>query len=323
MPWVNPFGEVLVEQNLQVSRQSDVPIYRQLVSQLSFMIESGELAPGRTLPSARLLADNLHINRNTVARAYADLGERGLVETRGRGGTVVTGAGHVPERERARAILAEATRACVELGVPAAEIQAMVASLAARAEEDRLKVSFVECNADRAKYFAGELAGHLGLPVKPLVLGEFDPVRERADLVLTTFFHLAEVRARWRGAEVVAIVAAPHVRTLVEIAAVPPDRTVGIWYSTEDQATAIRDSLTQSGLANIKVLHGLADDDLDGVDLVVIPSELPELKARLEGRVGVIEFGNVLDAASIRMVTEVVADLRAAKRARADADPLH
>ncbi|MGC7095002.1 GntR family transcriptional regulator [Amycolatopsis lurida] len=304
-----------MERNLQVSRDSDVPIYRQLVTQLSFMIESGELAAGQVLPSSRLLADNLHINRNTVARAYADLGERGLVETRGRGGTVVTGFGRGREgaRDRARSILAEATRACVDLGLSAAEIQALVSSLALRAEGDLLKLAFVECNADRAKYFAGELAGHLGLKVKPLVLGEFDPEQERADLVLTTFFHLAEVRGLWRRAdtEVVAIVAAPHVRTLVRIAAVAPDRTVGIWYSTEDQALSIRDSLTQSGLRNIKVLHGLADEDLEEVDLVVIPSESPEVKARLESRAEVIEFGNVLDAASIRMVTEVVEDLRA------------
>ncbi|WP_307796046.1 GntR family transcriptional regulator [Amycolatopsis sp. 195334CR] len=305
-----------MERNLQVSRDSDVPIYRQLVTQLSFMIESGELAAGQVLPSSRLLADNLHINRNTVARAYADLGERGLVETRGRGGTVVTGfgQGRAGARDRARSILAEATRACVDLGLTAAEIQALVASLALRAEDDLLKVAFVECNADRAKYFAGELAEHLGLKVKPLVLGEFEP--GPADLVLTTFFHLAEVRGLWRrtGTEVVAIVAAPHVRTLVRIAAVAPDRTVGIWYSTEDQAVSIRDSLAQSGLRNIKVLHGVADEDIEDVDLVVIPSESPDLKARLDGRVEVIEFGNVLDAASIRMVSEVVDDLRTAKR---------
>lgn len=307
-----------MERNLQVSRDSDVPIYRQLVTQLSFMIESGELAAGQVLPSSRLLADNLHINRNTVARAYADLGDRGLVETRGRGGTMVTGfgQGRTGARDRARSILAEATRACVDLGLTADEIQALVASLAVRAEDDLLKVAFVECNADRAKYFAGELAGHLGLKVKPLVLGEFDAGREPADLVLTTFFHLAEVRGRWPRAdtEVVAIVAAPHVRTLVKIAAVAPDRTVGIWYSTEDQAVSIRDSLTQSGLRNIKVLHGVSDEDVEDVDLVVIPSESPGLKARLDGRVEVIEFGNVLDAASIRMVTEVVEDLRTAKR---------
>lgn len=308
-----------VDSDIQVSRHSDVPLYRQIVTQLSFMIETGDLEAGQHLPSARLLAGNLHLNRNTVARAYAELSELGLVESRGRGGTTVVGPGPErdgsPARDRARAILETAARQCVGLGLSAAEIQSLVMGLALRAEDDLLKVSFVECNEDRAKYFAGELEGHLGIRVKPLVLGAFDPAAERADLVLTTFFHLAEVRGRWRqGTEVVAIVVAPHVRTLVKIASVPKRRTVGIWYSTEDQAVSIRDSLTQSGIRNIVVLGGVEDRDLEGVDLVVIPSELPELKSRLDGRVEVIEFGNVLDAASIRMVTEVVGDLQAAKR---------
>jgi len=303
-----------------VSSHSDVPIYRQIVAQLSFMIETGDLEVGQTLPSARLLADNLHINRNTVARAYAELSELGLVEGRGRGGTAVVGQRASREesgaRDRAMAILEAAARECIGLGLSAAEIQALVMNLAMRAEGDVLKVSFVECNADRAKYFASELEGHLGLKVTPLVLGEFEAEDEHPDLVLTTFFHLAEVRSLLRRprTDVVGIVVAPHVQTLVQIASVPKSRTVGIWYSTEDQAVSIRDSLSQSGISNIKVLEGTRDADLADTDLVVIPSEMPELKAQLEGRVRVIEFGNVLDAASIRMVSDVVRDMQSAKR---------
>ncbi|MGH3518496.1 MAG: GntR family transcriptional regulator [Haloechinothrix sp.] len=305
---------------IQVSLHSDMPIYRQIVTQLAFMIETGDLEAGQSLPSARLLADNLHINRNTVARAYAELSELGLVEGRGRSGTTVVGPGPAqessPARDQARVILEAAARECIDLGLSATEIQSLVMSLAMRAEDDLLKVSFVECNADRAKYFASELEGHVGLKVKPLVLGEFDPEGEQADLVLTTFFHLAEVRGLLRRpkTEVVAIVVAPHVQTLVQIASVPKSRTVGIWYSTDDQASSIQDSLTQAGIKNIKVLHGTEDADIEGTDLVVIPSDMPQLKSRLEGRVKVIEFGNVLDAASIRMVTEVVEDMQTAKR---------
>ncbi|MFF2852569.1 GntR family transcriptional regulator [Streptomyces sp. NPDC058001] len=303
-----------------MSRHSDVPIFRQIVTQLSFMIESGDLAPGQTLPSARLLGDNLHINRNTVARAYAQLSELGLAESHGRSGTRVVGPGPEqtpsPARDQARNILETAAMECINLGLSAAEIQSLVTGLAMRAEENLLKVSFIECNDDRAKYFASELEGHLGFKVKPLVLGAFEAQEEQADLVLTTFFHLAEVRGLFRRlkSDVVAIVVAPHVQTLVQIASVSKKRTVGIWYRTDDQALSVQDSLTQAGIKNIKVLHGTEDEDLEGTDLVVIPSEMPHLKESLEGRVRVIEFGNVLDAASKRMVVEVVSDMQAAKR---------
>lgn len=305
---------------IQVSVHSDVPIYRQIVTQLAFMIETGDLKPGQSLPSARLLADNLHINRNTVARAFAELAELGLVEGRGRSGTTVLGPGPAHEdsgaRDQARVILETAARECIDLGLSASEIQSLVMSLAMRAEDDVLKVSFVECNVDRAKYFASELEEHVGIKVKPLVLGEFDSEGEQADLVLTTFFHLAEVRGLMRRSktEVVAIVVAPHVQTLVQIASLPKRRTVGIYYNTDDQSSSIRDSLTQAGITNVTVLHGAEDADLEGIDLVVIPSEMPQLKSRLEDRVKVMEFGNVLDAASIRMVSEVVSDMQTAKR---------
>ena len=297
----------------------DVPVYRQIVAQLSFMIESGDLAPGQALPSARLLGDNLHINRNTVARAYAELGELGLVEGRGRSGTIVIGPTLELEgalaREKAREIMQVAARQCVELGLSAAEIQSLAMSLAFRAADDVLKIAFVECNTDRAKYFAREIEGHVGLRVKPLVLGEFNAADERADLVLTTFFHLTEVRSLMRSdrTEVIAIVVAPHIQTLVQIAAVSRRRKVGIWYSTEDQAVSIRDSLTASGIMNIVVLDSVDNDALSQVDLVVIPSEMPNLMERLQGHVKVIEFGNVLDAASIRIISDVVEDLQRAK----------
>ncbi|WP_198533177.1 MULTISPECIES: GntR family transcriptional regulator [unclassified Streptomyces] len=303
-----------------MSRHSDMPIYRQIVTQVSFMIETGDLAVGQTLPSARLLADNLQINRNTVARAYAELGDLGLVESRGRGGTTVVGTGlaqeSAPARDRARMVLEAAAKECVALGLSAVEIQSLVTSLAMRAEDDLLKVSFVECNADRASYFASELGLHVGLKVKPLVLGDFTSDEEQADLVLTTFFHLAEVRRLWRRpqTEVVALVVAPHVQTLVQIASAAKNGKVGICYYTDGQAVSIRDSLTQSGIANIKVLDGSDDAAVADMDLVVVPNNMPELKARFDGRVKVIEFGNVLDAASIRMVTQVVGDMQAAKR---------
>uniref|UniRef100_UPI003F58D1D0 GntR family transcriptional regulator n=1 Tax=Mycolicibacterium bacteremicum TaxID=564198 RepID=UPI003F58D1D0 len=308
-----------MKSSIQVSQNSDVPIYRQIVAQLTYMIETGELNDGDRLPSTRLLADNLHINRNTAAHAYAELRERGLVESRSRSGMVVIGAEQARNtssaREQARAVLAVAVVECLGLGLSAEEVFSQVVSLAVQAQDELLRVCFVECNAERSKYFSDELSRHLRIAVTPLVLGEFDPAEQDADLILTTFFHLAEVRKmpRTSKTEVVAIVVAPHVQTLVQIAQVPKDRRVGIWYATDDQATSVRDSLTQCGIKNVQIITGDSDDQLAGMDLVIIPSEIPELKTRLAGRVRIIEFGNVLDEASIRMASAVVGDLRAAK----------
>jgi|SRR5712691_214986 len=302
---------------LRVNHTSGVPIYKQLVEQVEFMIEAGQLEDGDRLPSSRMLASNLSINRNTVARAYRELRDQGYVVSRRRSGMVVSGAGEARERatarNRAREIVRDASRECVALGLPADEISSLAYHFGLQAERLRVNVAFVECNVERAQYFAEELSERLELPVDPLVLGKFDPsVALDVDLVLTTFFHLTEVRrlARPLGVEVVAIVVAPHVTTLVQLARVPKGRRVGVLYSTTDQAQGIRDSLLQSGLRNIEVIEEATDEELEKVDVVVVPSEMPELRELVDGKVDVIEFGNVLDEASTRMVGEVVDELR-------------
>jgi DNA-binding transcriptional MocR family regulator len=61
----------------------------EIVDSVRALISQGELADGTLLPPVRALAGELGLNRNTVAAAYRQLAERGVVEGRGRGGTVV------------------------------------------------------------------------------------------------------------------------------------------------------------------------------------------------------------------------------------------
>ncbi len=66
-----------------------VPIYQQIVEQIQFRIMSGQLGVGDELPPIRGLAESLRVNPNTVARAYRELENDGLVEKRRTTGTFV------------------------------------------------------------------------------------------------------------------------------------------------------------------------------------------------------------------------------------------
>lgn len=81
----------------------DVAPYEQVRSQLAAQIETRVLPAGRRLPTVRKLAEDLGIAANTVARAYRELEQAGLIETRGRAGTFVSGDG-VEQEARAAAI---------------------------------------------------------------------------------------------------------------------------------------------------------------------------------------------------------------------------
>ena len=61
----------------------------EIVASVRSLVARGALEDGSVLPPVRVLAGQLGVNRNTVAAAYRQLAERGVVEGRGRGGTVV------------------------------------------------------------------------------------------------------------------------------------------------------------------------------------------------------------------------------------------
>jgi DNA-binding transcriptional regulator YhcF (GntR family) len=88
--------------------RSPVPPYEQVRAQLARQVQAGELVPGSKLPSVRRLAADLGLAVNTVARAYRELEQAGLVATRGRNGTVVTGTDETRAVDAAAAYAAAA-----------------------------------------------------------------------------------------------------------------------------------------------------------------------------------------------------------------------
>jgi GntR family transcriptional regulator len=66
---------------IQLNFKSGKPVYLQVVDQVKAAAASGALRPGEPLPSIRPLAEQLRVNRNTVAKAYAELEGQGVIET--------------------------------------------------------------------------------------------------------------------------------------------------------------------------------------------------------------------------------------------------
>src|SRR5687767_3672834 len=75
---------------LRISSVDGVPIYQQIVNQVRHLIAAGRLLPGDELLPIRLLAEQLTVNPNTVARAYLELERAGIVTKRHGAGTYVS-----------------------------------------------------------------------------------------------------------------------------------------------------------------------------------------------------------------------------------------
>jgi len=78
---------------ITVDPNAPEPPYEQVREQVRAQVQAGELTPGTKLPTVRALAADLGLATNTVARAYRELEGLGVIETRGRAGSVVTGGG--------------------------------------------------------------------------------------------------------------------------------------------------------------------------------------------------------------------------------------
>lgn len=88
--------------HLHVNFQTGVPVYLQIVQQVKAAAAGGTLRPGDALPSVRSLAEELRINRNTAARAYAELESEGVIETRQGAGCFLKANGASPLRRAVR-----------------------------------------------------------------------------------------------------------------------------------------------------------------------------------------------------------------------------
>lgn len=101
--------------DLRVDLGSAVPPFEQIRAQVTELITTGALVPGTRLPTVRALAADLGIAVGTVARAYRELEAAGLVESRRRHGTTVSGTLPTPSpsevQEAADQLLARARAA--------------------------------------------------------------------------------------------------------------------------------------------------------------------------------------------------------------------
>ena len=65
----------------QIDFKSGTPVYLQLADQIRYAAASGALKTGEPLPPIRTLAEQLRVNRNTVAKAYTELESQGVIQT--------------------------------------------------------------------------------------------------------------------------------------------------------------------------------------------------------------------------------------------------
>jgi GntR family transcriptional regulator len=263
--------------DLDVERESDVPISTQIYWQLAYQIDSGRLLPGSRLPPVRELGAALRVNPNTIRAVYRRLADAGYVTSRHGAGTHV--ADRPPERRGAEAlagIVAELLRRAAHAGFTADEVAS--ATFAAATERKRpgplVRVLFAECTSADAGYDAERLVDEFPgqIEVEGALISDLPERLNRFhyDLVATTTFHADEAQVLAAGrVPVVAMLVGPGYLELVhEIAGLPPGSKVGLVCANERGTENILETLQISGTTGIEIVSALIGetDQLRKVD---------------------------------------------------------
>jgi GntR family transcriptional regulator len=115
---------------LDIQPDSPVPIYEQIVAQVTYGIASGALEAGVLIPSVRELAQRLLVHPNTVARAFQELERQGVVTARRGRGMEVTAeapaACRAQRQEMVRVRIRQALREAASSALPADDIRKLV-----------------------------------------------------------------------------------------------------------------------------------------------------------------------------------------------------
>src|SRR5579859_5915355 len=130
---------VLSAMLLQINYKSGKPVYLQVVDQIKAAAAAGTIQSGEPLPSIRPLAEELRINRNTVAKAYTELESQGVIETiPGKGCFILPNNSPLKKDVRRKLLIEEIDQVIVQahhLQVPAGEFLSLVRERIAAIEE--------------------------------------------------------------------------------------------------------------------------------------------------------------------------------------------
>jgi GntR family transcriptional regulator len=191
-------------------------------------IRDGVYAVGTQIPTVRDAGHEWQVDKNTVARAYKSLERKGLLQlVRGRGAFVVRREpllGNLDGRwlHHLEQLLTEARQQSLGRTTVLSEINRTLDRIY---HEGKRQLAFVECNTTDIQSLGARLAEYVGRPLEGMLLEDLlarpASVAAQYDLIITTFYHLGEVRqalGESAAGQVIGVHSTPTHEALLNIA---------------------------------------------------------------------------------------------------------
>ncbi len=314
----------------KLDKNSTVPSYLQLKKILESIIRSGNIQDDR-LPTIRQVAKDFDVSVNTVLRAYNELGKEGIVTGIVGRGTFVNSASIELEQHNREIMLEKVIEHSLEealaldFTIDEFERAAMAYTRKKRVMMQKIRLVFIECNIEQLTYFTEhlELDPHIHRVI--LLLKDLRQRNEETtqkintgDIFVTSFYHLKEVQGHLGGIDkpIIGINIEPEVATLIKVAKIPPNSTVGIITTSEQFAAIIREILEGLNIKFPRILEasspapGTLQNIVRLCDAVLVsPKQKKAVQQHARREASVIEFVFTPDRTSINNLKVALLEL--------------
>lgn len=322
---------------IEIDRNSDTPIYRQIIEQVVLKIQEGHWLPGDKLPTERELAKELSIARGTINKAYAELERTHVIETNQGRGTFVSEQQNVlaeGRRDKAVGLIDAAVDQLEGLKFSHREINTLFQIvLMERAKRfESVHIAAIDCNPESLSIFERHLRPSSPAKISMFVLDEVkgqarpEETFGRFDLILVTASHFPEVLGMLPNLKdrIVKVALSVSQQTVISLARIPVSSRLGIVCRSKEFLKIIRSQLKAFQISSSQIRQARDDGDFDlssflvDLDILIVPPDSPVLTGsdtqaaiqyfqRHGGRI--VEFDYQIDRGTIIHIGERISRL--------------
>lgn len=281
----------------------------------------GTFKPGTRLPSARELAGQLRVNKNTISKAYGLLAREGVIEVAaGRRATVAAG-GHARTgldaffRRQLRRVLPPVLREARLLGIAHERaVHVVLDEITRFYDAQARRVQFVECNKIDAQQYARDLGTLLGCAVDWRLIEDIADASDPTEIVAVPYYHLQDLSGRLPAARLAAIHIAPDPEVLLQVLQTAQTMAgrVGLICGNANARERFSSLFRSYGSNGIQITHYRDARSTAAViaacRVLFATAEALSTVRELAGRKRVVEFTERIDAASLGTLRGLLLD---------------
>jgi DNA-binding transcriptional regulator YhcF (GntR family) len=282
-----------LELTIKIDRNSDCPIYRQIIEQIVFQVKSGKLKSGYKLLPERELASILNTSRGTVTKAYRELELMKIIEVIQGSGSFISKEQDVRDesrKEKAIKIINNTMDDLEKLGFTSLEIKIfMDIIMLERVEKSKgISIATVDCNPEALSIFKQQLEYIKNISITRFLLNDLkrgtDPnfLLNDYDIIITTSTHYTELLSLIPNLtdKIVRAAVSPSQDTIINLAKISKESNIGIMCYSKRFCNIIKKTLkTFDDLDNICHKYEIPGKKksvkkfFQGKDIIILPSE--------------------------------------------------